>query len=340
MTDKFDMFKLAGVNKADVIAWQKNKKLEHLPPKAALQLYCRVVLKKPIRPPYPIITVEKLWEKIEAINAGIEPAPNNNKLFYGLKDITVVGLNNSLKYVGCPICLKGQKRIGASKCSAHGSQLVELESLAWNEWLAYGERDEFVIKMSPKYSKDFNELNMIGASLWVEGTINLDEDPIVLMVSKVWDFKPGNLMLGNIDDDDNIATGDDFTSGRADVDLSGFEESTDMIETVPKRNPFIDNDDDIEYLGSLDDEVEESKSIEVDETFKKDFLKEFDDMMKNFVTRPIKKTMVERYLLDWIENSYPTVFKDLDKAKELIWSLPVGRYKFVGQDKIARPDFE
>ena len=290
-----------------------------------MQLYSRVVLKKSIKQPYPIYTVEKLWEKINNISTGIESKPNTNKLFVGLKNVTVVGLSNFIRYKGCPKCLKGVKKIGASYCSAHGTDVVQLEDLQWNEWLVYGDEDEFIVKMSPSYMKDYNEINMTGAVIWVEGVIDLDTDPIMMMTNRVLQFKPGKLMLGNLDDDDD-GDGDDFTAGREEVDLDGFDDKTSDNEFTEK-NPFKVDD-----VPLITKDVPDNGIIS---EFKMLLRSEFKDILGKVAMKdPVAKVQIERYMLGWIEDEYPREFTDEDEAKKKFWAIVEGLYLITEDGRI------
>jgi hypothetical protein len=318
-----DVFVIAGLSEQDVRKWQKEKKLDNVADKALVQLYSKVVLKKKLSKPYPIYPVVKIWEEINLINSGQKPGASR-KLFVGIKDAVVIGLLRAITYIGCPECLKSAKKIGASKCAAHGSSLVDLETLSWNEWLIYDDADEFTIKMSPKYMHDYNELNMSAAKIYVEGVIDLDQDPIMMMVTNVRSFEPGKLMAGVVEDEDGA--GDDFTVGRDDVDFAGFD---DEEEESISANPFLDEEDDIKI-------VTPAGKNGVSEEFKVDCRKEFKNAMHDWAENPVRKIQVEKFMLDWIEEKYPMEFSDEEEAVKKLWELANGLYLDVGNEKIQR----
>lgn len=326
-----NVFSEAGISEQDVRAWAKGKpNLKGLADEALAQLYSRVVLKKKIKKPYPVMTVGKLWEEINAINNGTKLV-NSRKLFIGLKDVIVVGLSNSITYVGCPKCLKGKKKIGASKCAGHGTELVDLEELSWNEWLVFDDDDEFIVKMSPQYMNDYNEINMTGAKIYVDGVVDLDSDPVLMMVNTVRDFEPGTLMPGA---EEQGELGDDFTVGRDEVDLDGFDEDDetanfdeeDVVEK-PKTNPFL-----------VEDEEVEAGSNGVSDEFKSALSEKFTEMLNEFAVNPVKRIQVERYMLDWIEQNYPMEFSDNDDAVKKLWEITEGLYKKVDDERLQRLD--
>lgn len=314
---KENVFKAAGLNEIEVRRWQKEKDLGKLADKPLCQLYNRVVLKKTLKAPYPVFTVKGIWDRIEEFNSGTRDRPASNKMFIGIKEAFVVGLHNSLRYIGCPKCLKGKKKYFADVdyCSAHGNELVDLRELAWNEWLIYSDADEFVVKMNPGYMEKYTESNMTGATVWVEGVINLAEDPLIMMVSAVREFEPGELLGGNIELDR------DLTTGREDVDLAGFD-TEDEEEGIPEKNPFLDKDE-IPTNGANQD-------------FINALITEWTGMLEKWAIEPVKKASVERYILDWIENNYPREFESADKAKEKLWELVDGTYDEAEDDRIVR----
>ena len=313
---KENVFKAAGLNEIEVRKWQKEKDLGSLADKPLCQLYNRVVLKKTLKAPYPVLTVKEIWDRIEEFNSGTRDRPGSNKMFIGIKDAFVVGLHNSLRYVGCPKCLKGKKKHfpDVDYCSAHGDELVELTELAWNEWLIYSDADEFVVKMNPSYMHKYIEDNMTGATIWVEGVINLAEDPIIMMASAVREFEPGELLGGNIEPDR------DLTAGREDVDLAGFDVEE---EEISEKNPFLDD-------------AKESPTNGTDQSFVNALTTEWMSMLEKWAVEPVKKASVERYILDWIDNNYPNEFEDADKAKEKLWEIAAGTYVAVEKDRIVR----
>jgi len=328
---KENVFSEAGLSEQDVKAWQKTKpNLAKVSDKALAQLYSRVVLGKQIKKPYPIFTVGKLWEEINAVNSG-QKIGSSRKLFVGVKDVMVVGLSNAIKYVGCPKCLKGHKKIGASKCAGHGTELVELEELSWNEWLVYDDDDEFIVKMSPNYMKKYHELNMIGGMIYVDGVVDLDVDPILLMVNYVRDFTPGSLMPGAPETEGE--EGDDFTVGREEVDLDGFDEEDEAVvkpsieEEEKEANPFLVDDTPVEETKSGNGSSPE---------FKKDLLRKFGEAMQEFAVNPVKFIQVERYMLDWVEQKYPMEFTDNEIAVKKLWELTDGHYKKVDDERLQR----
>jgi hypothetical protein len=309
---KENVFKAAGLNEIEVRKWQKEKDLGKLADKPLCQLYNRVVLKKTLKAPFPVFTVKAIWDRIEEFNSGTRDRPASNKMFVGIKEATVVGLHNTIRYLGCPKCLKGSKKIGADYCSAHEGEVVELVDLAWNEWLIYSDEDEFIVKMNPSYMHKYTESNMTGATIWVEGVINLAEDPIMMMASAVREFEPGELLGGNIEPDR------DLTTGREDVDLAGFE---DEEEETPEKNPFLDD---------------ESPTNGSNQEFVNALITEWTGMLEKWAEEPIKKVSVERYILDWIENNYPKEFESADKAKEKLWEIVEGTYDEADDDRIVR----
>jgi hypothetical protein len=311
---KENVFKAAGLNEVEVRQWQKEKDLGKLADKPLCQLYNRVVLKKTLKAPFPIFTVKAIWDRIEEFNSGTRDRPASNKMFVGIKEATVVGLHNTIRYSGCPKCLKGHKKIGADYCSAHEGGVVELVDLAWNEWLIYSDEDEFIVKMNPNYMHKYTEDNMTGATIWVEGVINLAEDPLMMMVSAVREFEPGELLGGNIEPDR------DLTSGREDVHLAGFD-AEDEEEEIPEKNPFLDEDE-IPTNGS-------------NQEFVNALITEWTGMLEKWAVEPVKKVSVERYILDWIENNYPREFENTDKAKEKLWELVEGTYDEAEDDRIV-----
>jgi hypothetical protein len=326
---KENVFSEAGLSEQDVRAWQKTKpNLADVKDKALAQLYSRVVLKKQIKKPYPVFSVGKIWEEINLINSG-QKTPTSRKLFVGIKDAMVVGLSNSITYNGCPKCLKGQKKIGASKCAGHGIDLVELESLSWNEWLVYDDDDEFIIKMSPSYMNKYNELNMIGSSIYVDGVIDLDQDPILLMVNNVRDFEPGSLMPGAEDPD---GQGDDFTVGREEVALDGFDDE-EIVEEMAEDDPVVVNP----FKDPEDDVVLETLVYNgVSEEFKNALIEKFKEAVTEFAVNPVKFIQVERYMLDWIEQKYPLEFDNNETAVKKLWEFTEGLYKKVDDDRLQR----
>ena len=322
---KDDVFAIAGVSEQDVRKWQKENKFEGVRDKALVQLYAKAVLKKTLRQPYPVLTIKQIWEDINAINSGQKPS-TNRKMFVGIKDARVIGLLRSITYVGCPECLKGAKKIGASKCAGHGTTLVDLKELSWNEWLVDDNTSEFTIKMSPKYMNEYNELNMTGGEIYVEGVIDLDQDPIMMMVTGVRTFEPGKIMMGAGYETDE--EGDDYTVGRDDVDFEGFEDE-EVVETLhEKSNPFADEND---------VETEEPKNG-ISSEFKEELKKEFKDAMNLWAIDPVKRIQVEKFMLDWIEERYPMEFSDEKEAIKKLWEVVEGLYKDVGNDRIQRLD--
>ena len=325
---KGNVFSEAKVSEQDVKAWQKTKpSLAKISDPALLQLYSRVVLKKEIKKPYPVYTVGKIWEEINAINSG-QKTGATRKIFAGIKDVVVIGLSNSINYVGCPKCLKGANKLGTSKCAGHGIDLVELVPLSWNEWLVYDDDDEFVIKMNPSYMKQYNEINMIGGKIYVDGVIDLDADPIMLMVNNVRDFVSGKLMSGSEESDGE--EGDDFTVGRDEVDLDGFDEEASVKE---KSDEVVENP----FLAAEDKKViETSNDKVVSEKFKIAFIEKFKASVYEFAPNPVKYMQVERYLLDWIEEWYPTEFSNNEDAIKCIWELGEGHYQKIDDDRLQR----
>lgn len=320
-----NVFEIAGLSEQDVRKWHKEKRLDpNMSDKALVQLYSKVVLKKKLVKPYPVYPVAKIWEEINLINGGQKPGASR-KMFVGIKDADVIGLLRSITYTGCPECLKSQKKIGASKCAAHGSSLIPLEELHWNEWLIYDDADEFTIKMSPKFMKEYNELNMSGAKIYAEGVIDLDQDPIMMMVTNVRAFKPGKLMAGVVDDDDGA--GDDFTSGRDDVDFEGFEDDEEIKEVI--SNPFLDEEEDIKITAPTGDNG-------VSEEFKINLKREFKNAMNEWAVNPVRKIQVESFMLDWIEEKYPMEFSNEEEAIKKLWEIAEGLYLDVGDNKIKR----
>ncbi len=328
-----NVFSEAGISEQDVRAWAKGKaSLKGLSDEALAQLYSIVVLKKKIKKPYPVMTVGKLWEEINAINNGTKQV-NSRKLFVGLKDVVVVGLSNSITYVGCPKCLKGKKKIGASKCAGHGTELVDLEELSWNEWLVFDDDDNFIIKMSPQYMNDYNEINMTGGKIYVDGVVDLDSDPIMLMVNNVRGFEAGTLMPGA---EEQSVLGDDFTIGRDEVDLAGFDEDDEEVSTIDDedivekkvKNPFI-----------IEDEKESIISDNgVSDEFKEALKEKFTTAMNEFAVNPVKRIQVERYMLDWIEQDFPMEFGNSDEAIKKFWELVDGMYKKVDAERLQKLD--
>jgi len=319
-----DIFVIANLSEQDVRKWQKENKMEHVSDKALVQLYSKVVLKKKLSKPYPIYPVAKIWEEINLINSGQKPTASR-KMFVGIKDADVIGLLRAITYTGCPECLKSAKKIGSSKCAAHGSTLIDLEQLSWNEWLIYEGDDEFTIKMSPKFMREYNELNMSGATIYVEGVIDLDQDPILMMVTTVRSFKPGKLMLGSVEDD---GAGDDFTVGRDDVEVAGFDDE-DEEEIIDVKNPFVDEDDDIVITTPIGKNG-------VSKEFEANLIEEFKSAMNDWAVNPVRKIQVEKFMLDWIEDKYPMEFTNEEEATQKLWTLVDGLYEDMGNDKIKR----
>lgn len=306
------MYKSAGVTPDEVKQWQKAKNYTNLSERAALQLYTRVVLKRSLRPPFKVYTIEDLWKKINDILEGKEDMPASGKLFVGIKGV-VVGLSNTLSYVGCPVCLKSQRTIGATKC-VHNGKVYDLEELTWTEWIISGEETDFSIKMSPRFD-EYNEFNMTGAYIWVEGVVNLNSEPIQLMVNRVLDFKPGNLLMP---DGDEV----DYSDDREDVTLAGFDEDDDTDDLL-----LVDDDE---------SEVEEVSSNGVSASVSEFIVQEFDEVMGAIVSNPIKKTMVERYIIDRVMDVYPNEFANEAEIKRKLWELVDGRYKQVDDERIMR----
>lgn len=314
---KENVFKAAGLNEIEVRKWQKEKDLGKLADKPLCQLYNRVVLKKTLKAPYPVFTVKEIWDRIEEFNSGTKDRPASNKMFVGIKEAFVVGLHNTIRYTGCPKCLKGKKKHfpDTDYCSAHGEELVDLRELAWNEWLIYSDGDEFVVKMNPGFMEKYTESNMTGATIWVEGVIDLAEDPLKMMVGTIREFDPGELLGGNVELDQ------DLTAGREDVDLTGFDAEEEEEELIEK-NPFLDD-----VIGSSENGVSQE--------FINALTTEWTGMLEKWAIDPVKLVSVERFMLNWIDNNYPKEFESTEKAREKLWEIVEGTYEKVSDDRIV-----
>ena len=310
------MYKIAGVTPEEVKKWQKAKNFTNLSERAALQLYTRVVLKRTLRPPFKVYEISELWKKINDILEGREEMPSSGKLFVGIKGV-VVGLTNSITYMGCPKCKRSQRNIGATKC-VHDGKVYDFEELTWTEWIISGDESDFSFKMPPEFS-EYNEFNMTGAYIWVEGVVKLTSEPIQLIVSRVLDFKPGSLLLP---DGDEV----DYSEMRDEVDLAGFDD---------------DEDDGVDDILLVDDD--ESETVEVSSNGTSSdvsnfIVEEFDEVMGAIVSNPIKRAMVERYIIDRVNDVYPNEFDSEESIKKKLWELVDGRYKVVDKDRIMRGD--
>lgn len=326
-----NVFTEAGLTERDVRQFQKDKKLEHLPDKALVQLYTRVVNGKTYRKPYPVLSIKEIYNKVDAIANGTVPRPTSGKLFVGLKDVTVTAMTNNIPYKGCPICKAGQRKTlkGNNFCNAHPEKgPVEVVELRFSEWVVWDDKDEFSIKMGPPLSGKFEEKTMLNGKIWVEGAIALDQAPIQMQVNGVRNFVPGDLMgSGTLPSEDEISV------DRSKVEMEGFgEEENGVEEVADDYNPFEEE--------KVKEEVKEEKKVTsngLSTEFVADLRKMMGETLPKWARNPVKKDLVTGAMMKWVDSNYPNELNAIEpeKAKELLWKAADGLYE---ESKEGTPD--
>lgn len=315
-----NVFDVNNVVEKDVRDWQEEKGLTGVPDHALVQLYKKVVLKEEIKPPLPTISIEELWDKIRKINAGQEDRPGSGNLWYGFKDCYILSRTNTVPYVGCPICFKGKNSSlnGADYCTNHEVP-QELEQLAWTEWYVTDDSGgNFVIKFNPKWTKKYSEEELVGATAWVEGNINLQESPYVMMVRTVRNIKSRNVVGGDYVDDE---------IDRSDVDISGFDDEEDEDEDEMMVAELLEEEknDENPFLELEENNVDKTSEIdEVGKEFRDVFKKLFSSNAKTYVG----KKPVEKWIVTWFEDNYPDKFSTRSEILDYAWKVSEGLYKF------------
>jgi hypothetical protein len=313
MTD--DVYKEFGLSEFDVTKWQEDNNLKHLKPKAACQLYLSIVKGKTFKPPNPTMTVVEIWEKINAISTGAEEAPNNNRLYIGIKDLDVVARFRDNAYTGCPICNKSKKNLKKNHCTDHDG-LTDLEELHITEWAAYDGNEEFTFTLFPTLSAKYPQEKLLGARVYVEGYIDLTKDPITLIVNNFREVVGGGLKgKGSFVDEDE----DDLDVDRSDVEIEGFDDEDDIDIGVEDdtSNPFLDEDDDVIV----------AETVLADSDMAVELREYMDEMLSGFAkATPAPKASVVRVMKTWVKEEYPNEFENIDEAEPQLWEIIKGLY--------------
>jgi len=315
MTTIFEEF---GLSQQDVTKWQTEKNLGHLSERALCQLYARVVNGKTFKPPNPIYTIKAMWDKIEKISSGQEEKPKNNKLWLGFKDVDILVKINDIPYTGCPECFKSKKTIKKSHCTDHGPEPVELVEHHITEYVISDGESEFTMKLFASMSAKYPEHMMVGGQAWVEGNIDLTQDPIALSVGNFRTFKAGTLLgKGSFVEDEEEVTVD-----RSDVVIEGFDddevEETTLFEDKEAFNPF-----------------EEKESVKTETSLIEPAVKELREYMQEMLSTYAKesstpKSSVLRSMQTWIQDHY----SEITFTDESLWGVIEGLYKDEDDDRL------
>ena len=309
MTSVFEEF---GLSQQDVKKFQIERKLEHLSDKALCQIYMRVVENKTFRPPNPVYTIKGMWDKIEKITSGLEEHPPKDKLYLGFKDVDVIVKINDIPYTGCPKCGRSKNTLKANFCTKHGDP-VALEELHITEYVISDGDGEFTMKLFAGLSPKYPEHLMVGAKAWVEGNIDLTQDPLSLSVSNFREFEAGKLLgTGSFIEDE-----DDLDVDRSDVEIEGFDDEEDFDE-----NPFEE-----EVVDPFTEELPTPRVNGLSVEFVDEIREYMSNMLANYAGKSsVPDTSVIRAMKTWISNNYPDELDNLKEADEKLWELIKGLY--------------
>ena len=318
MTNVFEEF---GLSQQAVKKFQQERKLEHLSDRALCQIYMRVVDGKTFRPPNTVYTIKQMWEKIEKITSGLEDRPPKDKLYLGFKDIDVIVKIHDTAYTGCPECGRSKKTLKKDFCTKHGDP-IKLEELHITEYVISDGESETTMKLFAGLSPKYPEHLMVGARAWVEGNIDLTQDPISLSVSNFREFKPGNLLgQGSFVEED-----DDLGVDRTEVEIEGFDDEEDEEES----NPFEEEESFDPFKEELPTPRTNGLSVEF-----VDSLREYmNEMLGSYAKKTsVPDTSVLRSMRSWIGNNFPEELENLEEADEKLWEIIDGLYTKETDDK-------
>jgi len=317
-----NVFEENGLSQQDVQKWQTEKNLGHLTDVALCQLYLRVVKGKSFRPPNPLFTVQEIWEKIDKMATGQMEKPAKNKIYVGIQDIDVVALIRDVTYTGCPTCNKSKKTLKKNHCTDHGD-ITPLEELHITEWAIFDGEDQFIMKLFAGLSPKYPEHLMVGAKAWVEGNIDITEDPISLTVNNFRKFEPGKLLgVGSFVEDE-----DEIEVDRSEVIIEGFEDdetdSSDPFKVEDAIDPFADEPTKTSRENGLSDE------------FIAEMREYMTEMLKGYASESsVPKSSVLRAMKTWVNENYPDEFQDLNASEGKMWEVIKGLYTDEADERV------